>query len=300
MKYFIRILICLIFINVSSQNYFDIVHLSYANTVQNEFKVSNDNTTIEEFALELNFPFVINDRTTVLTGLFSNKNQVKLNPNSTHSNLSVIGLNFGINTIFNDKLSATFMAIPRLASDKIKFSNNNFQLGLLSLFTSKKRDDLKYKFGLYVNSEKYGMLLVPIFGIYYVSPNNKFEANLNLPITADLNYKLRNKLWLGMKFDGLGTTFNLSDQDYSSNSSYVSKQSNEIVSYLRFKLSKSIYLNTKIGYAILRKYDVYDSKDKVSWALGPFYFRDNRTLLNERFKDGAIFKVELFYRIHFD
>jgi len=154
--------------------------------------------------------------------------------------------------------------------------------------------DLKYRYGLYANTEKYGVIVVPIFGLYYVSSNKKFEADLNLPIIADINYRIRNKLWLGMQFDGLGTTYNLNEQSYSVNGAYVSKTSNELVSYLRFQLSKSVYLNTKIGYAISRNYELYDANDKIDLALTSFYFGDNRTQLNERFKDGAIFKVALF------
>ena len=103
-----------------------------------------------------------------------------------------------------------------------------------------------------------------------------------------------------MRFDGLGTTYNLNNQSYSPNGAYVSKTSNELVSYFRFKLSKSIYIDTKLGYAISRNYKVFDANDKIDLALSSFYFGDHRTQLNERFKDGAIFKVELFYRLHFD
>ena len=103
-----------------------------------------------------------------------------------------------------------------------------------------------------------------------------------------------------MKFDGLGTTYNLNDQNYSADGAYVSKTSNELVSYLRYKLSKSLYIQTKVGYAFSRNYKVYDINDKIDLALSSFYFGDERTQLNERFKDGAIFKVELFYRLHFD
>lgn len=111
---------------------------------------------------------------------------------------------------------------------------------------------------------------------------------------------MTNKFWLGLKFDGLGTTYNLNEQSYSVNGAYVSKTSNELVSYLRFKLSKSLYINTKMGYAISRNYKVYDVNDKIDFSLSSIYFGDDRTQLNERFKDGAIFKVELFYRLHFD
>ena len=153
---------------------------------------------------------------------------------------------------------------------------------------------------MYANTEKYGLIIVPILGLYYKSANKNFEANLNLPIIGDINYEIGKKTWVGMRFDGLGTTYTLNNRVYSPNGAYVSKTSNELVSYLRFRLSKSIYLNTKVGYAISRNYKVFDANDKIDLALSSFYFGDNRTQLNERFKDGAIFKMELFYRLHFD
>ena len=300
MRYVLSVLFSSVFFLGFSQNYFDIVNLTYTNTPPNDFEISNSQTTVEEFALELNFPIIINEKTILLTGLFANKTRVNLDVNMPSSNLNVLGLNFGINKTFNDKWSSIFMIFSKIASDKIKLSNDNLQLGFLSLFTNKKRDDLKYKYGVYANTEKYGLIIVPVFGLYYVSPNKKFEANLNLPIFADINFKMSDKFWLGMKFDGLGTTYNLNEQNYSVNGAYVSKTSNELVSYLSFKLSKALYINTKVGYAISRNYEVYDANDKIDLALGSIYFGDHRTQLNERFKDGAIFKVELFYRLHFD
>jgi hypothetical protein len=283
-----------------SQNYFDLLNFTFTNTPPNDFEISNSQTTVEELALEIDFPIIINERTIFFTGLFANKTKVDLEGNRLSSNLNVLGLNFGVNKSFNDKWSATFMTFPKIASDKIKLSNENFQLAFLSLFTYKKRDNLKYRYGLYANTEKYGVILVPILGLYHLSDNKKFEANLNLPIVGDINYKIRNKLWLGMKFDGLGTTYNLSDQHYSVNGAYVSKTSNELVSYLRFQLNKSIFIDTKVGYAISRNYKVYDANDKISLALGSIYFGDHRTQLNERFEDGAIFRIKLLYRLHFD
>lgn len=300
MKYVLFGLFSCIFFQGFSQNYFDIVNLAYTNTPKNDFEISNSQSTVEELALELNFPILINEKTILLTGLFANKTKVKLDANIPSSNLKVLGLNFGVNKSFSDKWSTTFMIFTKIASDKIKLSNDNFQFAILSLFTNTKRNDLKYRYGVYANTEKYGLIIVPIFGLYYLSANKKFEANLNLPIIADINFKISNKFWLGMKFDGLGTTYNLNKQNYSVNGAYVSKTSNELVSYLRFKLSKFLYINTKVGYAINRNYKVYDANDKIDLALGSIYFGDDRTQLNERFKDGAIFKVELFYRLHFD
>jgi hypothetical protein len=300
MKYILSVLISFIFSLGFTQNYFDIVNFTYTNTPQNDFEISDAKTNVEEIALELNFGLAISENTNILTGIFTNQTIVSLDSNTSPSKLNVLGLNIGLNTNFSSNWSGTFMTFTKIASDKIKFSNDNMQYALLSLFTNKKRDDLKFFYGLYANTEKYGAILVPLFGLYYVSNNKRLEANMKLPIIADINYKLRNKLWLGMKFDGLGTTYNLNDQNYSAKGAYVSKVSNEIVSYLRVQLNESLYLNGKIGYAISRNYEVYDTNDKIDLAIGPIYFGDHRTQLNERFKDGVIFKLELFYRLHFD
>lgn len=300
MRYVLSVLFSCIFSLGFSQNYFDIVNVTYTTTPQNDFEISSAQTTVEELEVELNFPIPINERTILLTGLFTNKAQVDLDANRPNTDLHVLGLNLGVNRTFNDKLSATFMVFSKIASDKIKLSNENLQLAFLSLVTNKKRDNLKYRYGLYANTEKYGLIVVPILGLYYVSSNKKFVADLNLPIIADINYRMRNRLWLGMRFDGLGTTYHLNEQNYSVNGAYVAKTSNELFSYLRFQLSKSLYLDTKVGYAINRNYKLYDANDKIDLALSSFYFGDNRTRLNERFKDGVLFKIELFYRLHFD
>ena len=300
MKYISFVLIGIVCFQGLAQNYFDIANISYTNTPSNDFEVSESQTTVEELALELNFPVVINEKTILLTGFFTNKTKVKLDTNIPSHNLNVLGLNVGINKMLNDTWSTTFMLFSKIASDEIKLSKNNHQIAVLSLFTKKKRSDLKYRYGVYANTEKYGLIVVPIFGVYYLSNNKKFEANLNLPIIGDLNYRLNEKSWVGMRFDGLGTTYNLNNQNYSPNGAYVSKTSNELVGYFRYKLSKSLYVNAKAGYAIVRNYKVFDSEDKIDLALTAFYLGDNRTQLNERFKDGAIFKVELLYRLHFD
>ena len=300
MKCFLSIIFSYVFSIGFSQDYFDIAKFTYTNTPPNNFSTSNGQTTVEEIGLELNFPIPINNKTILLTGLFSNRTRVKLDAKMSHTNLYVVGLNIGVNTIFNEQWSATFMNYSKLASDKITFSKKNLQAALLTLVTNKKRDDLKYNYGFYANTEKFGLLVVPIFGVYYVSPNKKFEVNLNLPIMADLNYKLRNNIWLGMKFDGLGTTYHINESIYSSSGAYVSKISNEIFGYLMFQLNNSLNINTKVGYAVRRNYEVYDANDKVKLTLGPFYFGDDRTRLNEGFENGVIFKVELLYRLHFD
>ncbi|GAA4953955.1 hypothetical protein GCM10023314_29440 [Algibacter agarivorans] len=300
MKYTLVVLIGFISFQSFTQNYFDILNVTYTNTTANDFEIIDTQTTVKELALELDFPIIINDKTILLTGIFANKTKLKLSSDMPYTNLNVLGLKVGVNKTLSDSWSSTFIVYSKFASDITKLSHEHLQVAILSIFTNKKEDNFKYKYGVYANTEKYGLIVVPIFGLFYLSDNKKFEANLNLPINGDVNYKINKKTWLGMRFDGLGTTYNLVDQNYGTKGAYVSKTSNELVSYFRYKLSKSIYINTKVGYAISRNYKVFDSEDKIDLALSSFYFGDNRTQLNERFKDGAIFKLELLYRLHFD
>ncbi len=122
MKCFLSIIFSYVFSIGFSQDYFDIAKFTYTNTPPNNFSTSNGQTTVEEIGLELNFPIPINNKTILLTGLFSNRTRVKLDAKMSHTNLYVVGLNIGVNTIFNEQWSATLGG--RWTKDKKTFSEN--------------------------------------------------------------------------------------------------------------------------------------------------------------------------------
>ena len=88
-----------------------------------------------------------------------------------------------------------------------------------------------------------------------------------LPNRADVTYKLNMKFWMGFRFDVNVTERNLNEQNYGNNSVFVSKASKKMAPYLRFKLSKSLYINTKFGYARIRNYRVINADDKINLAV---------------------------------
>ena len=83
---------------------------------------------------------------------------------------------------------------------------------------------------------------------------------------------------------------------YPTNNEYVVASSNELFTYLQFQLGKSIFLNTKAGYAISRSNKVFDSNDKIDLAVSSIYLGDNRNQLNQNIETGAIFKIQFLYR----
>ena len=120
----------------------------------------HNKTNVEELNAEFNFPIVLNKKTILLMGLFANSTRVRLDANLSSTNLQVLGFNLGINKTFSDKWSATFMAYPKIASNNLTLSSDNLQLGFLSLFTNKKHSNLKYKYGVFINTEKFGLVYV--------------------------------------------------------------------------------------------------------------------------------------------
>lgn len=300
MKYKLSFIFGIVFITANAQNYIDIGRFYYANTPLNTFENSSEQTKVEEFGLQLTFPIVLNEKTVILTGLSADRSRLRLDPDfPEHTSLNKVRLQIGLNQVYSEKWTGTYVLLPSIASDFEVISKEDLQLGLLALFTYTKKENLKYKVGFYTNSENYGPLFVPLLGLYYLSPNKKFESTLLLPGQADFNYLLAKKTALGINFDGMTSSYNLHKSNYVPKGQYVVRSSNELYTYLQFQLGKSLIAKTKVGYAISRTYKVFDNDDKVDLSLSSFYFGDNRTQLNTNFEKGVIFRAELLYRIHF-
>lgn len=287
-------------LTANAQNYIDIARFSYGNTPLNTFENTSEKTKVEEFGLQLIFPIVLNEKTVILTGFSADRSRLKLDPDfADHTSLNKVRLQLGLNQVHSEKWTGTYVLLPSISSDFETITKKDFQIGLLTLLTYTKNKNLKYKFGFYANAEKYGPLFVPLFGLYYLSPNQKFESTLLLPGQADFNYQLAKKTALGVNFDGMASSYNLNHTIYTPKGQYVVRSSNELYTYLQFQLGKSLVAKTKVGYSISRSYKVFDNDDKVDLSIGYLYLGDDRTQLNTNFEKGAIFKFELLYRVHF-
>lgn len=284
----------------NAQNYIDIARFSYGNSPHNTFENASEKTGVEEIGLQLTFPVVLNEKTVILTGFSADRSRLKLDPDfADRTSLNKVRLQLGLNQVHSEKWTGTYVLLPSISSDFETIAKEDLQLGLLSLLTYTKNKNLKYKLGFYANAEKYGPLFVPLLGLYYLSPNQKFELTLLLPGQADLNYKLAKKTSLGLNFDGMTSSYNLHEPIYIPKGQYVVRSSNELYTYLQFQLGKSLVAKTKMGYSISRTFKVFDNDEKVDLSLGSFYFGDDRTQLNSNFEKSVIFKFELLYRVHF-
>ena len=166
------------------QNYVDLARIHYATTPENEFDSIGGNSIVEEFGADITLPIQLNDDNTILTGFYLEQINTQLDPLNPIS-ISTINVKVGFNKKHSEKWNGTYILLPKLASDFINLTSKDFQIGGLVLMKYTKKENLKYSFGLYANGEMYGPMLTPLFGLYYKSKNQKFEANFTLPIWDD-------------------------------------------------------------------------------------------------------------------
>jgi hypothetical protein len=285
---------------ILSQNYVDLLKISAGTTPYNQFDSSSAKTKIHDLSADLTIPLKINEKTSVITGIIYEAIQTKLFNDGDYVNFGSTTLKLGINKQFNDRWSVTAVALPKIASDYKSYSDKDFQLGGLAVFKFRKRENLNYKVGLYYNSELFGPLFVPMAGLYYLSPNKKFEANLMLPLQADINYQIIPLMNVGVNFVGQIRSYHLNHITDKHSNTYIARSSNDIYGYIKFNFTKNISLQTKLGQSIGRSYRVYDVKDNANFGLPATILGPKREQLNSDFSDGLLFQVALLYRLSLD
>lgn len=281
-----------------AQQYVDIAKVYYNITSLNHFENSDSSTRIKEFGVDLTVPVVINSTDAFLTGLIYERNETKLFETGAVEKFSVAGVRVGLSRKHSDKWSGTYLIIPKFASDFKNIAKQDFQIGAIGLMKYTKRENLQYKLGMYYNSELFGPFCVPLFGLYYLSPSKKLEVNLTLPFLADMNYKLHDRLNVGINFFGQVRSYHLTDisSDAGNNGGYVVKTTNDLYGYLKFNLSKSLSLHTRVGYSFGRSYRVYDENDKIKFGTVLIQVGDDRQQLNTDFSNGFAYQFTLQYR----
>ena len=236
----------------------------------------------------------------MLSGIIYENIQTKLFEDGNYVSLSSVTLKVGMNKVFSEKWSGTAVLLPKLASDFIRVGQKDFQMGGIALMKFKKSSNVNYKFGLYYNSELFGPFFVPMIGLYYLSPNKKFETNIMLPLQADVNYKIIPFMNIGFNFNGQIRSYHVTDITPTQHSDYVARSTNEFFAYLKFNVSKSLSIQTKVGQSVGRSYKVYADNDKVNFGLPATFIGPKRQQLNTNFSNGQIFQVTLLYRFNLE
>lgn len=284
-------------VRAEAQNYVDILKLSASTTPFNTFDSSSSKSKLVQSDVDLSIPIKLNEKTAIVSGVINERFETKLYSDGKTMSFGSTTFKLGINSRLNDRWAATMVLLPKIASDYGNYHPGDFQLGGIGLFKFKKSEHLNYKFGLYYNSELFGPFFVPMAGLYYLSPNKKLEANLMLPLTADINYKIISPLSVGANFNGQIRSYHLTNALPEHYNTYLSRSTNEFYAYLKFNLGKNLVIQTKIGQSIARNFRVYDIEDKVTFGLPATFIGGDRKQLNSDFSDGLIYQATLIFRV---
>lgn len=292
MKQTLILLLSLTCIPIGSlgQDYVDLARMDYNWAQPRPYHDSSlgENQPVE-FTADIITPKVLNERFTLLSGLTYENLHLQIQPYEFNSSLHNFMLKAGLKVNHSQHLSANYLLLPRISSALNSLTNDDLQFGALALWKYQPKS-IAYKWGLFYNSEFFGPFIVPIFGFYL--KQNQWEWNFALPISADVNYELKTNQKLGLKFTGSNKSYHLNREP----NQYLVKINNEIGPYYQLALGK-LNLQIQAGTSFLRSYRTYTYDDRVKYAISLIRPGDDRTQLNQDFKNGFFIKSSLIYRL---
>lgn len=276
-----------------SQNYVDLLRLEYSNSPGNAFKSGAGASDIQEVIADATIPIVLSTKNSLLTGFLYEHVYATLYSGQEPVTVNTVNLKLGLNQTYSDRWSATYFLLPKLASDLKRVRGDDVQIGLAALFKLVKTPQLNFRFGGYYNTDQFGPFFTPLFGLYY--QKKKWEVNILLPTTVDLNYHIADALRLGLRFNGSIRSFHL-NSNFQGTEQYLSKSNNEIGAYIGWAVGR-VNLMGMLGHSVGRNYRTYAAADQVNLSLSLIKLGDDRTPLNTDIKDGLVFKVLALYRL---
>ena len=281
-------------INLFAQNYVDIAKFNYGYIPDVSLSDSQNRTDVQGIDVGVMVPIKLSEKIAVITGVDVSDQAIEIRSTSGIVNLRSAGIRLGVNVEHSNKWSGIYVAIPKVAGDFGDISGEDFQIGGAALWKYSKKENVKYKFGIYASTESFGLITTPIVGGYYLSPNKKFEANVSLPVAFDLNYKVVKPLRFGVDFNAIVRSYDLSESALSA--FYVHRWVKELSAYMQFDfLNENLILKTKLVYA-MNDFGLYQDNDQITLAIPSAEIGDNRIRLNNELGTAFGIKASLIYR----
>ncbi len=203
-------------------------------------------------------------------------------------------LKVGLRIKYSDKWSGTYLLLPKVASDYINVTTNDLYLGGEIVFKYQKKENLNYKFGMYASNEAYGLIVSPLLGMYYKSPNTKFEMNVTLPTDLDLYYSATQKTKIGIDYSAVGKSYRMTTENRRK--SYAENNSLQFSTYIQNNsIFKNILFRIKAGFST-NEYEVYPINQKIDLRISAFKFGDHQSQINTILPGSPIIMFESIYR----
>ena len=278
-----------------AQDYVDVLRFGYGKSFNNGFEGSNSDTDVNYLDLNITYPVVLSEKYALITGLDLVSSRLRLRPDAPHTSLYSTTIQLGLATTHSQKWSSTVVLLPKFASDYNPLEWSDLLFGGYAVAKLKRKENLIYKFGLYASDEQFGIFATPIVGWYYLSPNQRFEMDVSLPIAVDLNYRL-GVFTVGLDYFGIGRSYNINEAGRGA--VYVQQGALDFASYLQWNgFDDSVLIRAKFGYTS-NDFELYADGERYDLGLTAFRFGDDRVRLNPEIGGGIFAKIEAIYRFN--
>mgnify|MGYP000384697126 CR=1 FL=1 len=279
------------------QDYVNILRMYGQFAPDTEYDDEQGKTDLKKFGTRLLLPIPLKNDRVLLPGLYLEKIEGKLSADHMESTtVYTINPQIGIQLKHSESWKGNYLLLPSLYSDLKEIGSNDFQLGLITTFTKTKSDRFNYLFGMYLNTEVYGLNFLPLAGLYYINEQKTWEIDALMPVFLDINYRISEKLRFGLHYLAIGTTHHLNKYGADESGYYLEKGSKDVFAYVEVPVMKDWAFQAMVGHSFGRYYDVYDRDDKLDGSIGPIFFGDDRKQVNGNISDGLVMKFRLIYR----
>ena len=286
-------LITLISLQVQAQDYVDIVKISSKLTQMGNVD-NSDLTNIYNQNIQLYYPKRMSETFVLLAGFTFENTTLSPTNGGANDNLFMARLNLGVKHQHTEKWGGTYLILPKIASNFGKVSLKDFQIGGLALIDYQIAERWKFKFGVYVSTENYGITITPLLGLWHRSKNGKFYINATLPTRADINYNFVKGFSMGID---LLTSAKAYDLSQNIGEFYVQEESIRTALYASYAfLDKALIFRAKAGLD-LGDYSPFNTGDKIGAQLLTFPLAgDSRNRLNPEFNTALFIGLDIIYR----
>ncbi len=262
---------------LSAQPYFDVVNFQFVNSPEKKFLNSKNNPSgINYFSAQAGLPFKLKKDLLLFNPFYEQYNLWLQTETNTTQTLNSIGLPVTfLKQWKNPAWKTAFVFIPRINADFKSTTQHGYQFGGAILAVYKKKENLKYKFGVYYNSEFFGPFFIPLLGIDW-NINERLNLFGVLPGNLALEYKLNSSLYGGINFKSITNSYRFDGL------SYLKISDNYMKIFLDYYVEKKFVVTLEAGHTILRKYKTGHT---------------NEQFVQNNFSDGMLLKVGPSYRI---
>ena len=176
------------------------------------------------------------------------------------------------------KWTLTAVPIFRWNGEEL-FAPNTFQFGGVTFASYARKPMQKFRIGVYMNSEFFGLFVIPLIGADWRIDDKNYLFGL-LPGRLTYEHKWTEKFYGGITFRAPTNSYRLSTGQY------IRLDDNQLSGFLDFYLTKHVCVTLEGGMGILRRIR--------TGIEGREYLTD------EKWGDGPFVKISAAYRIRFE